>query len=244
MPNPRRTTVASVCALIGIVLALVCAVAALLSGLGHRFGWWDYRTGLGILRWSAWGGLAAAGVSLPGLLAKARPRLSAIAGVLLGLAVLAVPWSFQQHRPEGPPIHDITTDLANPPQFVAVLPLRKDAPNTAEYDASAGALQQKAYPDIAPATLALLPNEVFARCLSAAKALGWEIVAAEPAEGRIEATDTTLFFGFKDDIVIRIAPSAGGSRVDVRSVSRVGRSDFGTNANRIRAFLRELAQRS
>jgi hypothetical protein len=124
MPNSRSTTFARVCALIGICLAAMCAVAALLAGLGHRFGWWDYRTGLGILRWSAWAGLAAAGVSQPGLIAPGRTRGLAIASVLVGLAVVAVPWNFQQRRPEGPPIHDITTDMANPPQFVAVLPLR------------------------------------------------------------------------------------------------------------------------
>jgi uncharacterized protein (DUF1499 family) len=81
---------------------------------------------------------------------------------------------------------------------------------------------------------------VFDRAVSAARKLGWHVVAAAPAEGRLEATDTTRWFGFKDDVVVRIAPAADGSRVDVRSVSRVGRSDLGTNARRIRAFLREL----
>jgi uncharacterized protein (DUF1499 family) len=84
------------------------------------------------------------------------------------------------------------------------------------------------------------PDRVFDRALSVARKLGWVVVAAVPAEGRIEATDTTRWFGFKDDVVVRVAPAAGGSRVDVRSVSRVGRSDLGTNARRIRAFLREL----
>ena len=219
---------------------MICAAALLLAGLGHRFGWWDYRTGLSILRWSAWAGVAAAGVSLLGLIAPARTRLVALAGMPVGLSVFALPWSYEQRRPEGPPIHDITTDTVNPPKFVAVLPLRKDAPNQADYEGPAAARQQKAYPDIAPATLSLPLHEAFMRSLNAAKALGWEIVAAVPAEGRIEATDTTLFFGFKDDIVIGITPSGDGSRVDVRSVSRVGRSDFGTNANRVRTFLRQL----
>ena len=69
----------------------------------------------------------------------------------------------------------------------------------------------------------------------------WDIVAADPAQGRIEATATTLLFGFKDDVAIRITPDGAGSRVDVRSLSRVGRSDFGTNAKRVRAYLRALA---
>ncbi len=75
--------------------------------------------------------------------------------------------------------------------------------------------------------------------------MGWKIVDENQAEGRIEATATTRWFGFKDDVVIRIAPSGGnGSRVDVRSVSRVGRSDVGTNARRIRAFLKKFAEAS
>ena len=70
--------------------------------------------------------------------------------------------------------------------------------------------------------------------------MGWEIVDANPGQGRIEATDATFWFGFKDDMVVRVAPTETGSRVDVRSLSRVGRSDVGTNAKRIRAFLARL----
>ena len=76
--------------------------------------------------------------------------------------------------------------------------------------------------------------------LDAAERMGWTMVASSPAEGRIEATDKTLWYGFKDDIVIRVTPSAGGSKVDVRSVSRVGRSDIGINAQRIRRYLEKL----
>jgi uncharacterized protein (DUF1499 family) len=243
MASSRSAAVVRALALTGACLAGLCATAALLAGLGHRVGWWDYRTGFSILRWSAWGGLAAGGASLFGLIAPARARVLAAAGLLVGLSVFIVPWSYLHRRPEGPPIHDITTDTANPPRFVAVLPLRKDATNTADYEGpAAAAQQQRAYPDIAPLRLAVPPHEAFARSLNVAKALGWDIVAAVPGEGRIEATDTTLFFGFKDDIVIRIAPSGDGSRVDVRSVSRVGRSDLGANAKRVRAFLAGLAR--
>jgi uncharacterized protein (DUF1499 family) len=68
----------------------------------------------------------------------------------------------------------------------------------------------------------------------------WEVVAADAAAGRIEATATTPWFGFRDDIVVRIVPADGGSRVDVRSVSRVGKGDLGVNARRIREFLGRL----
>jgi uncharacterized protein (DUF1499 family) len=78
--------------------------------------------------------------------------------------------------------------------------------------------------------------------VSAARSLGWQVIDANEKEGRIEATDTTFWFGFKDDIVVRITPTAGGSRIDVRSVSRVGRSDLGTNAKRVRGYLKKIQQ--
>jgi uncharacterized protein (DUF1499 family) len=157
--------------------------------------------------------------------------------------VFALPWSYQARARELPPIHDISTDTVNPPRFVDVMPLRRNAPNRTDYEgAGVAAQQQKAYPDIATAKLRLAPAQAFDRSADIARSLGWEIVAAVPAEGRIEATDTTLFMGFRDDIVIRIVPEGAGSRVDLRSVSRVGRGDFGTNAKRVRAFLKRLSE--
>src|SRR6266496_6138656 len=78
---------------------------------------------------------------------------------------------------------------------------------------------------------------IFVRVQAAARRMGWLIVAAAPAEGRLEASDTTRWFGFTDDIVVRVTAAPTGSRIDVRSASRVGRSDLGVNAKRIRAFL-------
>jgi uncharacterized protein (DUF1499 family) len=177
-------------------------------------------------------------LAIPGAPPRRIPLL-AVAGVVAGSLVFAIPWSYQARG--APPIHDITTDTANPPRFVDVLPLRKSAPNRVDYEGAAVAAQQhKAYPDIAPARLSLTPSAALERALAVAKSLGWEIVAAVPAERRIEATDTTRFMGFKDDIVIRVTPDGAGSRVDVRSVSRVGRGDFGANATRVRAFLKRL----
>jgi len=148
-----------------------------------------------------------------------------------------------QSAKASPPIHDITTDTENPPRFVAMVPLRQGSPNAVEYQGQAIAQQQRmAYPDIQPATIAELPDAAFKRALSAARDLGWQIVAAVPAEGRIEATDTTLWFGFKDDLVVRVTPNTGGSRIDVRSVSRLGQGDLGKNAARIRAYLQRLQQ--
>jgi uncharacterized protein (DUF1499 family) len=138
-----------------------------------------------------------------------------------------------------PRIHDITTDTANPPVFVAVLPLRKGL-NPLDVLPEVIAQQKKAYPEILPAKLDMPPAKAFERALRAVAALGLEVVAAVPAEGRIEATDTSLLFGFKDDLVVRITADGTGSWVDARSVSRVGRSDFGVNAKRIRKLMAAL----
>src|SRR5216683_1780485 len=102
------------------------------------------------------------------------------------------------------------------------------------------ALQKRGYPDLAPLMLAVSPGRAFARAEAAARSMGWRIVAAAPAEGRLEASDTTRWFGFTDDIVVRVTPAPNGSRIDVRSASRVGRSDLGVNARRIRAYLAAL----
>jgi uncharacterized protein (DUF1499 family) len=137
-----------------------------------------------------------------------------------------------------PAIHDISTDVENPPAFSAVAPIRRGAPNPVEYGGPAIAEQQrKAYPDIGPVALDAPPDQAFQRALDAARDMGWEIVDANPAQGRIEATATTWWFGFKDDVVIRVSATEGGSKIDVRSLSRVGKSDVGTNAARIRAYL-------
>jgi uncharacterized protein (DUF1499 family) len=165
----------------------------------------------------------------------------ALAGILIGLLTAGIPWSWLRTVKQVPNIHDITTDTENPPKFIAVLPLRKNAANPAEYSGPDIAVQQrKGYPDIVPLRSKMPPDQVFEQALSIARDMGWEIVDAKPKDGRIEATDTTFWFGFKDDVVIRITPALDGSRVDVRSLSRVGRSDVGTNAKRIRAFLEKL----
>jgi uncharacterized protein (DUF1499 family) len=232
--------------LYGFGLALLAVLVMMLAGLGSRWGWWHFRVGFAILKWGAYGGLAAGLISLAGLLIAAWKRyrpglLLGGVGLVIGLLAVATPWSWRQAARSVPPIHDITTDAENPPQFVAVLPLRDDAPNPAEYGGPEVAVQQRAaYPDLGPVTLPVSPELAFQRVLLAAREMGWEVVDADATEGRIESTDTTFWFGFKDDVVVRITPVEGGSRIDVRSVSRVGKSDVGTNAKRIRKFLKTL----
>jgi uncharacterized protein (DUF1499 family) len=235
--------------LAAMCLALIALLAAAAAGFCSRFGLWHFRTGFAILKWAAWGGLASALLSLAGVYLSARQRflrgvILSLAAMATGIVVFAVPLKWKLTAQQVPPIHDISTDTDKPPQFVAILPLRKDAPNSAVYEGTVVALKQRsAYPDIRTVIVPLPAAETFARAEEAARSMGWQIVAAEAGEGRIEATDTTFWFGFTDDIVIRITPADYRSLVDIRSVSRVGRSDAGTNAKRIRAYIAKLGGR-
>lgn len=225
---------------------MISAALALLAGFGHRFGWWDFGVGFILLAVAVLGAVAGIALSAWGAMA-ARPSAPrrglgrAALGLIVSGAVVAPPIHWVLAARSVPPIHDITTDTRNPPRFVAILPLRHDAPDPGAYGGPRiAALQHAAYPDIRPVLLDMAPQAAFNTALAAAHAMGWQIVASVPADGRIEATATTLWFGFKDDVVVRVRPHGGGSRVDIRSVSRVGRSDLGTNARRIRAFIHDL----
>jgi uncharacterized protein (DUF1499 family) len=229
-----------------LALALLALLMLALSGPGTRQDWWSWQVGLGMYRWAVYVGLAAAAIALVLVLMLAvpkwreRPWLPVIT-LCIALVAVAPPLFMLSRAKAVPPIHDISTDLGDPPAFVALMPVRTQAPNGAAYGGpDIAAQQQKAYPDIVPKTISAPPREAMQRALDAARSLGWEVVASDSTAGRIEATDTTRWFGFKDDVVIRIRPEGTGSRVDVRSVSRVGRSDVGANAARIREYLAKL----
>jgi uncharacterized protein (DUF1499 family) len=199
------------------------------------------------MRYAAYAGLAAAALALIAAASGFRQRAVlpvALAGLAVGGVAAWVPWHGLQQAKSLPPIHDVSTDTEHPPEFVAVLPLRGEGSNSAVYGGAELAAQQTAgYPDLAPLTLPLPPLAAFSEALDAAKRMGWQIVAADLATGRIEATATTFWFGFKDDVVVRVTAQRGGqSRIDVRSLSRIGGSDIGANAARIRRYLRMLGQ--
>jgi uncharacterized protein (DUF1499 family) len=210
-----------------------------------------YRVGLplpnafALLRWGAFAGIAGVVLSLAvaawAYRRGARGQM-ALAAVAFAAALVAagIPLGWMRAAQSVPPIHDISTDLENPPTFEAVVPLRADAPNTLERPPIVTQQQREGYPDLAPMTLPQPLPAAFDRALAAAQQAGWEIVTADKSTGRIEATDTTRWFGFKDDVVVRLTPWGAGTRVDVRSVSRVGRSDVGTNARRIERYLDAL----
>jgi uncharacterized protein (DUF1499 family) len=229
-------------------LAAVAAVLLALGPIGWRAGWWHFRFAfLTLMPWAGYFGIAALAVAALALL-FGRSRIEwrgvavAIVAFAAGLLIAYVPWHYDRLRTSVPPIHDITTDPDNPPAFAAVVAVRTaEDGNPVAYEGSKIAAQQRqAYPDIAPLDLALRPDAAFNRALDAAQRMGWIIVAADDAAGRIEASDRSRWFGFTDDIVIRITPAGSGSRVDVRSSSRLGRSDFGVNAARVRNYLGAL----
>ena len=143
-----------------------------------------------------------------------------------------------------PSIHDITTDVDDPPQFSAVLPLRTGDVSRPEYDGPDTAAQQcRAYPDIRPLEVEVPAERALDEAATVARELGWDVVAVDRERRVLEAVDTTFWLRFKDDIVVRVRERAGGCRLDIRSKSRVGRGDLGANARRIRTFAAALRAR-
>lgn len=227
-----------------IVLGFVSLILLAVAGPLYQTDLASLGIAFTILRWAAYLAAAAVVVNLLLFIFK-RPSGSRAALSLLSIIAAAIafylPYSQYQTAQSVPPIHDITTDIANPPQFKAIAPLRADAPNPVEYAGPETAEQQRqAYPDLDTVVLQKTVAETFKSALATAESMGWEIVASNQQDGRIEATDTTTWFGFKDDVVIRIQRVDGATHLDIRSKSRVGRSDVGKNAARIRDFLSQL----
>jgi uncharacterized protein (DUF1499 family) len=182
-------------------------------------------------------GVIAVLLSVIGLV-RSGSKGMAVAGLVLGVIAAGMPlMSINTARHS--PIHDVSTDRDNPPQFAAMLPLRvaAKAANSTDYDAKTAELQKETYPDIVPLHLDVPPAQAFDRAAAAAKEMKWDVIITDPSQGRIEATATTFWFGFKDDIVVRVTADGSGSRVDVRSLSRIGNSDVGANAKRVREYL-------
>ena len=235
-------------AITGLTCALLAAMCAAGSGLGTAWHWWDFRKGFVILRYTTYLGIVAVVVSVISAVlsffkgARAMLLIS-MAGIFVGVFVVCVPLSWWLIAKRVPPIHDISTDTKNPPRFISILPLRKNAANLSEYAGpEAAKLQHEFYPDIQPVFIALPPTKAFEQALRAVLEMKWQIIDANESQGRIEATATTKWFRFKDDVIIRIERTDGRSRIDIRSVSRVGKSDLGANAKRIRAYIKALKE--
>jgi uncharacterized protein (DUF1499 family) len=241
---------------------LVSLAVGLAAGLGTRMGLWNFKFGLlTLFPWCLYIGIAAFVIGLVWVISALISNNGAgtrygLIGLIGSAVVLILPLYDIYVAKTSPPIHDISTDIEHPPQFEALLQLRKGAANGPDYDGpqlvampdgkkyTTSYLQRKYYGDIHTIAILTPPEKLFNRALEAAKDMGWTIVAEAPDEGRIEATDTSLFFGFTDDIAIRVKPSGMGAKLDIRSKSRVGVSDVGKNAARIREFVKTLARTS
>ena len=239
--NPISHRLARIAFIIATIGSLIVAV----SGPLHRYLGIDIEAAIALFRYGFY--LTVAGVAL-GLatIVPARPGdkrrgfVAAFLAIAIGAAGAWVPLHWFLNAQQRPAINDITTDTANPPPLVVTAQLRRGAPNPPAYPKESAALQRAAFPDIEPVVLAVPPAEAFKRADRAAMSLDWEIVARAPADGRLEAIATSPWFGFRDDIVIRIRPQGTGSRVDIRSKGRLGESDLGGNAERVRAFIARL----
>jgi hypothetical protein len=218
-------------------LALLCLVLAPLAVLAVRLGL-DFRIGLLVFAVSS---VLALVVIIVLVIISLLPRyqqhrrvaimnlLPAIPPALLILVVLI-------SSGEYPAIHDITTNTDDPPVFNVGVERRGAEANSIDIKPEFIAIQLQYYPDIITIESSLSPSDAFSRAAEVAIELKWQIYNSDPREGLLEAAYTSFWFGFTDDVVIRIRPTDSGTEIDLRSVSRVGRGDLGANAKRIRAF--------
>jgi len=232
--------------------SLICTIIALaLAGAGltlARFNMIDKLDGFYGMLIGALIAAIACVIAVISLLMSLKGKGTSRAPAVIAL-VLAVPFvAFIASRPAAadgaPAIHDITTDLASPPQF-QTLTIRKDNLVGVETAENWKDIHSAAYGDIEPLLLNQSVSDVTIAAHSLAQEKGWEIAAFDPVAGRIEATDFVSYIRFEDIVVIEITASQdnNGSVVNVRSVSMLGVSDLGVNAKRIRAFLADLGTR-
>jgi uncharacterized protein (DUF1499 family) len=227
-----------------LALAVLAGALVLVAGPMYRVDWVGLGIAFDMLRTGAWlavlGTLLALAVLFAGWGGR-RGRALAILSLALALPAAWLPYDLRQQAASVPPIHDVSTDTEDPPRFVAIAEIRPPGSNSIEYAGEDVARQQaRAYPDIQPMMLPVAPARAFDAALMVMRELGWDVVDIDADSGRVEATATTYWFGFKDDVVVRVRPAPAGSRVDIRSASRIGVSDLGKNAQRIREFLRRL----
>lgn len=219
---------------------LAAATLAALGAYGSGWGFWPFTTGFLIIGVALLLALIGAFGGLILLMRRRGGGALLVGGMVAATALIAIVGVQIQRGSSVPPIHDISTNLESPPQF-AHIPPRADRYTGLEGGASEWRrLHEAAYGDIQPLRVNAAPAVVMARAAGIVRARGWEV--AHAGTDRIEATETVSPFRFKDDIVIMATPEADGSttRIDIRSVSRVGVSDLGVNARRVRALIADL----
>ena len=229
-----------------VLVSLVSLSAFLLVALPgplYKYGVVDLGTAFTGFKFGVFAGIAALILLVLQILFKRKTVTlsSTIMALLLSTIAIAIPLSMLNKGKSVPPIHDISTDLVNPPEFVAIAPLRADAPNPVEYAGVEVATQQRAaYPELQTLNYTQSKSELVEATKQAIDHLGWQLVNIDADQGIVEATDRTMWFGFKDDVIVRITDNGSKRLVDIRSKSRVGGSDLGKNAERIHGFIEEL----
>lgn len=229
-----------------LVVGLVGLAMLPVGALGAKFGLWHFGRGFQLLYTGTFVSAAVAvlGIALlafalsAGRKDAALPTCIGVAAALVALAVTG--WQYRLTT-IAPVLNDVTTDLADPPAFAA---LEQRGGEPLEYDPEKSETQQRGYPYIETVRSALAPEAALERAVAVARETGWDVVASGPRGDAltVEAVATTFWFGFIDDVVVRIRPDGSGSLVDIRSASRVGRSDLGANARRIDAFIARFGE--
>lgn len=268
LPVSRRQKIRKILLKLSLVLTVLGPLLFIIAALGAKLGLWGWQFGLGVLSIKVGPPLLMLGAIIGLVALVAAILIKPKKGIIIAVIGIAIPGfalgrlgAMKATVAELPFIHDVTTDTQNPPAFgTAVMTERAKVEdvNTADYIGKkapaktadgkptqklVSVLQTKAYPEIRPLVLSETKDVVFGEALATAKSMGWAIKEEDLAAGRIDATDTTFWYGFEDDITIRLRESEGGGTIiDVRSLSRVGGSDLGKNADRVGEFLERLAQ--
>lgn len=229
-------------ALVSLV-SLIAFLLVALPGPLYKYGIVDLGTAFTGFKFGVFSGIAALILLVLQIVFKRKTVTigSTIVAVVLSAIAIAMPLSMMNKGKNVPPIHDISTNMISPPEFVAIAPLRADAPNPVEYAGAEAAKQQRdAYPDLQTLTYTQSKSELVKATEQAINNLGWDLVNSDVDKGIVEATDSTMWFGFKDDVVVRVTDNGSERLLDIRSKSRVGGSDLGKNAERIHNFINEL----
>lgn len=228
-------------AVAGLLLGIGAIAAVALSAHGYRQGWWPVLRALAISEYAVYAAAVGFLLSVAAIILWLRRRqgglVPAALGLLAALPILTMAAGWEYATRTTPPINDISTDIEDPPVFW-------DTPTPTDYPADNAEAQRAAYPEVAPIDLPLDPAAAFDLARALVQERGWEVLAEDATEGRIEAVATTFLYGFKDEIAIRVTGTDSGARVDLRSRSRIGQVDRGANARRIMAFLDDLAARA
>lgn len=230
-----------------LYLSVAATVVFIASGYGYQWDVWSLGFAFTLLTYSAYAAIGLAVINLVSIWFIKKSGSKAIGYVVFSLiitgavAITGVYW--QQRAQSVPPIHDITTDLQNPPEFSAIVRLREDSPNPPGYAGPETAdMQRESYSEIQPLILPYDMQDVMDAAVMLVTDREWKLVAVNRKEGRIEATEKLPWFGFKDDVVLRFTQTETGTQVDMRSKSRIGRGDVGVNAERIEEFLEDLEE--